>query len=44
MPKELFAEVAIVILAIPSDLISRVFAAWRERLEKYRDIRGNAIE
>jgi hypothetical protein len=32
-PEELFAEVAMIISEIPSDLISRVFATWQERLQ-----------
>jgi hypothetical protein len=31
-PEELFAEVTMMISEIPSDLISRVFATWQERL------------
>jgi hypothetical protein len=42
--KELFAEVAMLILETPSDLISRVFANWQERLQKCRDMQGNQIE
>jgi hypothetical protein len=38
MPKELFAEVAMIISEIPSDLISRVFVTWQERLQKCYDI------
>jgi hypothetical protein len=32
-PEELFAEVAMIISEIPSDLTSRVFATWQERLQ-----------
>jgi hypothetical protein len=37
-PDELFADVAMIISEIPSDLISRVFATWPERLQKYCDM------
>jgi hypothetical protein len=43
-PDELFAEVALILSAIQSDLISRVFVTWQERLQKYCDMRGNHIE
>jgi hypothetical protein len=43
-PEELFSEVTTIISEIPSDLISRVFATWQERLQKRRDMRGNYIE
>jgi hypothetical protein len=33
-----------IISEIPSDLISRAFATWQERLQKYCGIRGNYIE
>jgi hypothetical protein len=32
-PEELFAEVAMIISEIQSDMISRVFATWKERLQ-----------
>jgi histone-lysine N-methyltransferase SETMAR len=43
-PEELFSEVTTIISEIPSDLISRVFATWQERLQKCCDMRGNYIE
>jgi hypothetical protein len=43
-PEEIFAEVTTVISEVPSDLISRVFATWQERLQKCCDKRGNDIE
>jgi hypothetical protein len=38
-PKELFAEVVVIISEIPSDRISRVFAIWQERSQKCCDMR-----
>jgi hypothetical protein len=43
-PEELFGEVEMIISEIPSDMISRVFLTWQERLSKCIDIRGNYIE
>jgi hypothetical protein len=42
-PEELFAEVTTIISEIPSDLISRVFATWQERLQKCCDRREKYI-
>jgi hypothetical protein len=42
--EELLAEVAMIISEIPSNLISRIFTTWQERLQKCRDIRGNYIK
>jgi hypothetical protein len=43
-PEELFTEVETTISEIPSDMISRVFLTWQERLRKYMEMRGNYIE
>jgi hypothetical protein len=44
MAEELFAEVAMIISEIPSDLISRVFVTSQERLQKCCEMRGSEIE
>jgi hypothetical protein len=43
-PEELFTKVEKIISEIPSDMISRVFLTWQERLRKSIDMRGNYIE
>ena len=43
-PEELFTEVETIISEIPSDMISRVFLTWQERLRKCIEMRGNYIE
>jgi hypothetical protein len=43
-PEDLFAEVTMSISEIQSDVISRVFATWQERLQKCYDMQGNYIE
>jgi hypothetical protein len=43
-PEGLFAEVTTIVSEIASDLISRVFATWQERVQKCCDMRGNYLE
>jgi hypothetical protein len=43
-PEELFDEMAMVISEIASDLISRVFATWQAKVQKYCHMGGNYIE
>jgi hypothetical protein len=42
MPEELFSEVETIISEIPSDMISRVFLTWQERLRKCIEMQGTA--
>jgi hypothetical protein len=42
-PQELFCAVETIISGIPSDLISRIFQTWQERLQKCCNLRGNHI-
>jgi hypothetical protein len=43
-PEELSSEVETIISEIPSNMISRVFLIWQERLRKYIEMQGNSIE
>jgi hypothetical protein len=43
-PEELFREVETIISEIPSDMISRAFLTWQERLRKYTEMQGNGVE
>jgi hypothetical protein len=43
-PEELFSDVGTIISEIPSEIISRVFLTWQERLQKCIDMGGNYIE
>jgi hypothetical protein len=43
-PEELFREAERIISEIPSDMISRVFLTWQERLRKCIEMQGNYVE
>jgi hypothetical protein len=43
-PEELFSEVETIISEIPSDIISRVFLTWQERVWKCIEMQGNYVE
>jgi hypothetical protein len=42
-PEELFGEAETIISEIPSDVISRVFLTWQERLRKCNEMQGNYV-
>jgi hypothetical protein len=42
--EELFGEVTLIVLEALTDLISRLFATWQERLQKFCNMQGKQIE
>jgi hypothetical protein len=42
-PEELLTKVETIISEIPSDMISRVFLTWQDRLRKCTEMQGNYV-